>query len=45
MSTIPEALALAAQHHQAGRLQEAEEIYRQILWSEPDHPAASTILA
>ncbi len=38
--TIPEALALAAQHHKAGRLQAAEEIYRQILSAEPDQPDA-----
>ena len=29
MATISEALALAVQHHQAGRLQLAEQIYRQ----------------
>ena len=29
MSTISEALAIAAQHHQAGRLQAAEQICRQ----------------
>jgi hypothetical protein len=31
MATISEALAIAIQHHQAGRLQAAEQIYRQIL--------------
>ena len=30
MATIPEAFAIAVQHHQAGRLQAAEQIYRQI---------------
>jgi tetratricopeptide (TPR) repeat protein len=35
MATISEALALAVRHHQAGRLQAAEEIYRQILRVEP----------
>jgi Flp pilus assembly protein TadD len=40
MATISEALAIAAQHHQAGRLQAAEQIYRQILAVEPDHAQA-----
>lgn len=31
MMTIAEALAVALEHHQAGRLPEAEQIYRQIL--------------
>ena len=35
MSTTPDALATAIQHHQAGRLQAAEQIYRQILAAEP----------
>jgi predicted O-linked N-acetylglucosamine transferase (SPINDLY family) len=38
--TIPEAFTLALQHHQAGRLQEAEALYRQILGTQPDHPDA-----
>jgi tetratricopeptide (TPR) repeat protein len=37
MATISEALAIAVRHHQAGRLQAAEQIYRQILAVEPDH--------
>ncbi len=37
---ISEALALAAQHHQAGRLPEAEQIYRQILQADPAHAEA-----
>src|SRR5258708_4709760 len=36
MATIPDELALALQHHQAGRLQAAEQIYRQILAGEPN---------
>jgi hypothetical protein len=36
MATIPEALAIALQHHQAGRLPEAERIYRQILQADPN---------
>jgi protein O-GlcNAc transferase len=37
MATVLEALAIAIQHYQAGRLQEAEQIYRQILAVEPNH--------
>ncbi len=37
MATISEALAIAFQHHQAGRLQAAEQIYRQILALQPNH--------
>ena len=40
MVTIPEALSAATQQHQAGQLQAAEQIYRQILAVEPDHPHA-----
>lgn len=40
MPTIPEALNVALQHHQAGQLQAAENIYRQILKFEPNHPDA-----
>jgi predicted O-linked N-acetylglucosamine transferase (SPINDLY family) len=35
--TLPQAFELAVQHHQAGRLQEAESIYRQILAVQPWH--------
>ncbi len=42
--TIPEALALAIQHHQAGRLAEAEALYRQILAVQPQHPDALHLL-
>ena len=44
MATIPETLNLALQHHQAGRLQEAEALYRQILQVQPDHPDALHLL-
>jgi protein O-GlcNAc transferase len=40
MATVPEALAIALQHHRSGRLQAAEQIYRQILTVEPDHADA-----
>jgi predicted O-linked N-acetylglucosamine transferase (SPINDLY family) len=44
MPTIAEALNLALQHHQAGRLQEAEILYRQVLQTQPDHPDALHLL-
>jgi quercetin dioxygenase-like cupin family protein len=40
MATISEALAIALQHHQAGRLEAAEQIYRRILQVEPEQPDA-----
>jgi predicted O-linked N-acetylglucosamine transferase (SPINDLY family) len=44
MATISEALAMAIQHHQAGRLQAAEQIYRQVLQAEPDQADAIHLL-
>jgi predicted O-linked N-acetylglucosamine transferase (SPINDLY family) len=44
MVTISEALAIAIQHHQAGRLAAAEQIYRQILESEPSNADAIHLL-
>jgi predicted O-linked N-acetylglucosamine transferase (SPINDLY family) len=44
MATIPEALAVAVQHHQAGRFEAAEQIYRQILRIEPNQPDAIHLL-
>jgi tetratricopeptide (TPR) repeat protein len=44
MATISQALAIAVQHHQAGRLQAAEQIYRQILAVEPNHVDALHLL-
>jgi predicted O-linked N-acetylglucosamine transferase (SPINDLY family) len=35
--TIQQAFALALQHHQAGRLHEAERLYRMILAERPEH--------
>ena len=37
---IADSLGLAKQHHQAGRLAEAEALYREILSAEPQHPDA-----
>ena len=42
--TIPEAFALGLQHHQSGRLAEAEAIYRQILAVAPRHADALHML-
>ena len=44
MATIREALAIAIQHHQAGRLQAAEPVYRQILLADPNHADAIHLL-
>jgi protein O-GlcNAc transferase len=44
MASISEALALAIQHHQNGRLQVAEQAYRQILQMEPNQPDALHLL-
>lgn len=42
---IGEAMQLAARYHQAGQLAQAESIYRAILRSDPEHPAATYNLA
>lgn len=44
MPTITEALETAVEHHQAGRLTEAENIYRQILRADPNEPNALYLL-
>jgi predicted O-linked N-acetylglucosamine transferase (SPINDLY family) len=44
MPTISEILSTAIEHHQAGRLEEAEQAYRQILQSEPNHADAIHLL-
>ena len=44
MATISQALAIAIQHHQAGRLQAAEQIYRQIVQAQPNHAHAWHLL-
>src|SRR5882672_4974938 len=40
MLSISEAYQLASQHHRAGRLQQAEAIYRQIMQDVPNHADA-----
>ncbi len=42
--TIEQVLDLALQHHQAGRLHEAEQFYRQILTQQPNHVDALHLL-
>lgn len=42
--TTPQALEIAMQHHQAGRLAEAEALYRRILVAEPRHAEALHLL-
>src|SRR4051812_15329026 len=42
--TIDEALEIAIRHHQAGRLPEAETIYRQVLAQHSRHPRALHLL-
>ncbi|TAL09577.1 MAG: tetratricopeptide repeat protein [Nitrospirae bacterium] len=44
MARISETLGIALQHHQAGRLQEAEALYSQILQAQPNHPDALHLL-
>jgi tetratricopeptide (TPR) repeat protein len=41
---IQQSLALAVAHHQAGRLAEAEGLYRQIMEAAPDQPFAAYML-
>ncbi len=42
--TIQQGFDLALQHHQAGRLQDAEQLYRQILARQPGHADALHLL-
>ena len=44
MPSIPEALSIAVTHHRAGRLHEAEQIYRQILAVDPHQADALHLL-
>jgi predicted O-linked N-acetylglucosamine transferase (SPINDLY family) len=44
VSTIPEALAIAVLHHRAGRVREAEQIYRQILAADSNQHDAWRLL-
>ena len=42
--TVQEAFQMAVQHHQAGRLREAEQIYRQILCRSRGSPPLADVL-
>lgn len=42
--SIPQALAIGMQHHQAGELQQAEAVYRQILTADPNQPDSMHLL-
>lgn len=42
--TLQQALALAVQHHNAGDLAKAENIYQQILQTAPNYPEALHLL-
>src|SRR5258707_7995881 len=44
LMTIDEAFASAVEHHQAGRLREAEALYRQVVANAPNHADASHLL-
>ena len=45
MSTIAQTLALGLEHHRAGRLAQAEGLYRQVLAQDPCHAEALQLLA
>jgi tetratricopeptide (TPR) repeat protein len=44
MLSVRETLAIAVQHHNTGNLQQAEDLYRQILQAEPQHADALHLL-
>jgi tetratricopeptide (TPR) repeat protein len=44
MATTEELLSMAVVHHRAGRLEEAEHIYRQVLVADPNQPDALHLL-
>jgi Tfp pilus assembly protein PilF len=44
MLTVPQLLALAVAHHQAGKLPEAERLYQQVLQAEPNQADAWHLL-
>jgi len=43
-ATFQQTLDVALRHHQAGRLREAEELYRQVLAQQPNHADALNLL-
>jgi hypothetical protein len=42
--TIEQAVEMAVQHHRAGRVREAEALYRQVLGAQPGHADALHLL-
>src|SRR5437667_6446361 len=44
VTALPNALQIAVEHHQAGRLAEAEAVYTQILEAQPGNPDALSLL-
>ena len=42
--TIPQSIRIGLEHHQAGQLREAEQIYRQVLDIDPNNPEALHLL-
>lgn len=44
IATVPKAIQLGIEHHQAGRLRKAEASYRAVLAVEPEHPDANHLL-
>ena len=42
MTTIPEALQAGLEHHRAGRLLQAEQMYRRVLQIHPRHAEECT---
>ena len=44
MDTIEQTLAVATEHHRAGRTTEAERLYREVLAASPGHPDALHLL-
>jgi len=44
MAAIPKTLEVAVEHHRAGRFQQAEALYRQILQTDPNHADALHLL-
>ena len=44
MALTAESFSIALSHHQAGRLVEAEQLYRQILAADPSHAGAWNFL-
>ena len=45
MTDSATAFSVALAHHEAGRLQQAEIIYHDILASDPDHAATNSLMA